>query len=143
MSFHGSCLCGAIRFSVDEAMRPYGNCHWSMCRRATGAAFWTAVPTRSSAVHWLDESGSLRWFESSTDCFRGFCGVCGATLAMRDRAFPEALALSVAVLDEPPANRPAAHQFVDSKCTWLDLYDELESYPGPPPKDSVLDWSAA
>jgi hypothetical protein len=38
-ALEGGCLCGAVRFSVDDAFRYALNCHCSQCRRATGAAF--------------------------------------------------------------------------------------------------------
>ena len=35
----GECLCGAVRFSVEDSFRYALNCHCSQCRRATGTAF--------------------------------------------------------------------------------------------------------
>ena len=35
----GGCLCGAVRYEVEDSFRYALNCHCSQCRRATGAAF--------------------------------------------------------------------------------------------------------
>ena len=35
----GGCLCGNVRFSVEDAFRYALNCHCSQCRRSTGSAF--------------------------------------------------------------------------------------------------------
>ena len=35
----GGCLCGAVRFSVEDAFRYALICHCSQCRRSTGSAF--------------------------------------------------------------------------------------------------------
>jgi len=143
MEYVGSCLCGHARFQVDGPLRPFGNCHCTMCRKATGAAFWTAGPSRLSSFRWLSGNDSVVWYESSPGCQRGFCPRCGSTLAMRDRAFPEAIAFSIAALDTNPSGRPVANQFVGSKAPWLDLTDGLPTYEEAPPSGADLDWSAA
>jgi hypothetical protein len=35
----GKCLCGAVRYSVQDEFKYALNCHCSNCRRATGSAF--------------------------------------------------------------------------------------------------------
>ena len=35
-SISGSCLCGAVRYSVPDEFHAAFNCHCSLCRRATG-----------------------------------------------------------------------------------------------------------
>jgi hypothetical protein len=32
----GSCLCGAVRFSVDGALKPPDACHCTICRKTSG-----------------------------------------------------------------------------------------------------------
>ena len=42
----GGCFCGSVRYSFESDNYPSSNCHCSMCRRISGAAFlsWIAIP---------------------------------------------------------------------------------------------------
>lgn len=35
----GSCLCGSVRYEVEEVPIRFANCHCARCRRATGSAY--------------------------------------------------------------------------------------------------------
>ena len=35
----GGCFCGSVRYSFESYNYPSANCHCSMCRRTSGAAF--------------------------------------------------------------------------------------------------------
>ena len=74
----GRCLCGGVQFRVNGPLRPVVYCHCKMCRRTSGhilAATACALPHLS-----IDQSESLRWYESSAHAKRGFCSVCGSNL---------------------------------------------------------------
>ncbi len=132
----GSCLCSRVRFEVLEPLRPFGNCHCSMCRKATGAAFWTCGPATVSSFSWLSGEDTVAWYESSPGSRRGFCSNCGSTLVMRDRAFPDTIGFSIAALDTNPATGPVMNIFVGSKAPWFDITDALPSYHEVPPHDA-------
>jgi hypothetical protein len=38
---HGSCLCGSIKYSIDDKLELVVNCHCRFCRKAHGAPFTT------------------------------------------------------------------------------------------------------
>ena len=122
MSVKGSCLCGGVRYEVEEG--GFGrvvNCHCSMCRKATGAAFRTRASVRPAAFHWLAGEDLISRYESSPGETRTFCGVCGATLAtfLDDKE----IGLPLGTLDDDPGVRPAAHVFIDSKAPWFEITD--------------------
>ncbi len=39
--YKGECLCGSIKYEVDEIEAQMGHCHCTMCRKFSGAAFTT------------------------------------------------------------------------------------------------------
>ncbi len=133
MAHLGSCLCGRVRFRIEGALPAFGNCHCSICRKATGSAFWTAGPVQASTFTWLSGDGSVRWYESSPGCLRGFCACCGSTLAMQERRSPEIISISVAALDTQPTQGLVANQFVGSKAPWYEITDALAAYDEGPP----------
>mgnify|MGYP001470956216 CR=1 FL=1 len=46
MFVEGGCFCGSIRYKLESNDYPSANCHCSICRRTSGAAFvsWVRVP---------------------------------------------------------------------------------------------------
>lgn len=74
----GSCLCGAIRFTVKAELKPPDVCHCIQCRKHSGHFFAsTAVPRDAVEIVGQDK---LAWCQSSIKARRGFCSVCGASL---------------------------------------------------------------
>ena len=78
----GGCLCGAVRWSSDVALRNVFECHCDRCQRLTGnymAA--TAAPTAELHI----SGATLRWYAPQDDAnvAYGFCATCGSTLFFR------------------------------------------------------------
>jgi hypothetical protein len=128
MSVKGSCLCGGIRYEVEGPFGKVVNCHCSMCRKATGAAFRTraAVPSRSYRL--LAGEALVSRYASSPGEERTFCRVCGATLATFFRDRPEEIGLPLGTLDDDPGVRPSAHVFVASRAPWFEITDDLPRF---------------
>ncbi|KIT14476.1 GFA family protein [Jannaschia aquimarina] len=72
----GSCLCGAIRFEIDEVPGPVTACHCGQCSKSTGN-YAMATPVPWTAIRM---EGTPRWYASSETGRRGFCGSCGSYL---------------------------------------------------------------
>ena len=75
----GSCLCGAVRFTVGAA-KWCGHCHCTMCQRAHGAGYvtWVVVPRDQFAIEAGEDQ--LGRFASSKQGTRSFCKRCGRSL---------------------------------------------------------------
>jgi hypothetical protein len=129
MGLKGSCLCGGIRYEVDGPLGPIVNCHCSMCRKATGAAFRTRAAVASAAFRWRAGQELLARFESSPGEERTFCRVCGATLVTLFRDRPEEIGLALGTLDDDPEVGPVANVFVHSKAPWFEITDDLPLFP--------------
>jgi hypothetical protein len=141
MSVQGSCLCGGIKYRVDGPFGKVVNCHCSMCRKATGAAFRTRAAVPAAAFHWLAGENLVSRYESSPGETRTFCRVCGATLATFFRDPPDQIGLALGTLDDDPRVTASAHVFVASKAPWFEITDDLPQFAegfvateGEPPK---------
>jgi hypothetical protein len=129
MSIRGSCLCGAIKYQVEQdGFGKVVNCHCSMCRKATGAAFRTRVAVATTAFQWLAGEELLSRYESSPGEARTFCSVCGATLPTFFRDRPNTIGLPLGTLDDDPGVRPSAHVYTGSKAPWFEITDELPCF---------------
>lgn len=74
----GSCLCGAVKFEITGPIRPVIACHCLQCRKQTGT-YMSATATKDEYFK-LSEQRGLKWYRSSPEARRGFCGECGSVL---------------------------------------------------------------
>jgi hypothetical protein len=103
---HGSCHCGAVRFTAEAPLRDALACHCSQCRRWSGH-YWSASSVPLDRFR-LTEGRGLRWYRASDIAERGFCAECGASLFWK----PDGewrISFSPAALDGPSGLRTTHH----------------------------------
>jgi hypothetical protein len=109
----GGCLCGAVRYAVRHGtLRPVVACHCTQCRRITGH-YLAATAARRHDFRLLEDSG-LKWYDSSSEARRGFCGLCGSTLFWQAHG-RDYLSIAAGSLDDSSAITTACHIFVANK----------------------------
>jgi len=124
----GSCLCGAVRYSVHGALRDSIACHCSQCRKTSGH-YWSATCARRSDITIEDADGALRWYRSSDRASRGFCQHCGSSLFWQsDDA--DTLSIGSGTLDGPTGLKTLCHIYVDDKSDYVDIAPALAQWPG-------------
>lgn len=126
----GGCLCGAVRYRLSAAPKTSVNCHCSMCRRHSGAAFLTYIAVDRSAFQ--IERGELVGYRSSKDAVRSHCGSCGSPLTFVFDSDPESVWVTVGTLDNPDEATPVENWFVQDKVQWTRLDDAVKAWPGAP-----------
>lgn len=118
----GSCLCGAVRFTIGGELGPVSFCHCRMCRRWHGAPGPYAEARREDVR--FDAPDALQWYQSSSFSRRGFCRHCGSSLFWERLGGPT-LDVVVGALDEPTGLRAEKHIYVAHKGDWYDIADGL------------------
>ncbi|MGA1803540.1 GFA family protein [Rhizobium sp. HT1-10] len=122
----GSCQCGSVTYRVADEFTFAANCHCSICRRATGAAFKPlagiereklCVTSGQDDIQVIDAEG---WHDER-------CGRCGSFLfsVVRDGTFAH---IAMGTIVDDPSIRPTAHIFVGSKAPWFTITDDLPQY---------------
>lgn len=106
--FEGSCLCGAIAYSVECEPQPMGHCHCHTCRKAHSAAFSTVMGVPKSTFRWMQGEDQLFSYESSPGKIRYFCKNCGSQL-IASRESTDYVLIRVGSVDTELAERPQAH----------------------------------
>ena len=124
----GSCLCGAVRYTVADAFAYAANCHCSNCRRTTGSAFKPFAGIERSKLRITEGEDSLMIFGEEA-ANNTHCKVCGSLLfsVVREGAFAH---VAMGTLLDDPAIRPNEHIFVGSKAPWFEITDDLPQYEG-------------
>ncbi|WP_130618799.1 GFA family protein [Dyella amyloliquefaciens] len=125
-SLAGQCLCGAVRYAVQDAFVYAVYCHCSRCRRTTGSAFKPLAGI---------ERGKLSIVEGEADATRfgdeqGYdlhCRRCGSLLysVVREGQFVH---VAMGTLVDEPSIRPDKHIFVGSKAAWFTITDGLPQF---------------
>lgn len=116
----GSCLCGAVRFTVDADLAAPDACHCLACRKHSGHYFVsTDIPKAA-----LQVEGEVRWFQSSEKVRRGFCGDCGSSLFW-DPVFKDWIGVAMGAFDSPTETQVAMHIYVSEKGDYYEIQDGL------------------
>jgi len=122
----GQCLCGAVHYAVADEFVYATNCHCSLCRRATGAAFKPFAGIERDKLVITEGGDKLMIFgdEAGNDTR---CRVCGSFLysVVRDGAFVH---VALGTLVDAPTIRPTKHIFVGSKAPWFEITDNLPQF---------------
>jgi hypothetical protein len=123
----GGCLCGAVRYVVLGDLRPIVMCHCTQCRRMTGH-YLAATAARHEDFRLLSD-GELRWYASSDEGRRGFCGRCGSTLFWQG-AGRDYVSIAAGTLDDGTGLPVACHIFVADKGAYYEIDDRAPQISG-------------
>jgi hypothetical protein len=130
--YQGSCLCGSIKYSIDDNLKWIVNCHCRFCSKAHGAAFTTLLMMPFNRLQVLEGQTLLSSYEVKTlNSLRMFCSQCGTRLYNHSPS-KGMISLVVATLDTDAKLRPIANINVASKCSWHQITDELPQYNSSP-----------
>lgn len=118
----GSCLCGAVRFTVNAPLNPPDACHCSQCRKQSGH-YWASTDVRRTALT-ITGQEKLTWYQSSEKVRRGFCAQCGSFLFW-DPPGREKTAFAMGAFDAPTQTQLHMHIYVADKGDYYSIDDGL------------------
>lgn len=127
--YHGSCLCGQVRYEIDGSIRNIVYCHCSRCRKAQGSAFAANGIVAAAGFRLVNGKDNLTGYESTPGQTKYFCQVCGSPLFSHNTARPDQVRIRLGSLDSAISERPVAHIFATSKANWEDICGDIPQYP--------------
>jgi hypothetical protein len=130
----GRCLCGAVSYTVSGSLRPVIFCHCKMCRRTSG--HYVAATACMLSQLTIEPSEHLRWYQSSSEAQRGFCGQCGSNLFWKPTSGAY-VSIWAGTLADPTGLSGAEHIFVADKGDYYTLDDGLPQFSHNPPSASL------
>ena len=117
----GSCLCGAVRYTVRGDPVHVGRCHCADCRKESGSAFTVYGQWPLDA---FEVSGEISSFDG-----RGFCSRCGSRLLNPVEPGDELVEIRIGSLDEAPFElRPQAEIWVKRRESWIPPVEGAAQY---------------
>ncbi|MGQ0511718.1 MAG: GFA family protein [Betaproteobacteria bacterium] len=122
----GRCLCETVRFTLPDAFTYALNCHCSICRRATGAAFKPFGGIEREKLSIVAGGDRLLKYGGEVD-HDVRCAVCGSFLysvVLEGRY----VHVGLGTLAQAPSLLPTAHIYVGSKAPWHEITDGLPQH---------------
>lgn len=118
----GSCLCGAVRFTVEGELKPPDACHCTICRKVSGH-YYSGTDVPRTAVT-IEGGENVTWYRSSEKVRRGFCSTCGSSLFF-DPIYRNWIGIAMGAFDKPTDTHLAIHIFVADKGDYYEIKDGL------------------
>jgi hypothetical protein len=133
----GGCLCGGVRFEVDEPPISASYCHCNRCQRRTGTAASVQARIVPGSLRIVSGEELVRAFEPEDGFPKEFCSACGSALWSRNPDNPDALGVRMGAFDEDPGVRPSYRQYVAYAAQWEPIPDDgLPRFPERRPPDA-------
>lgn len=121
----GSCLCGAVKFTLEGEIKAPDACHCSQCRKTSGHYFVSTDVARSALT--ITGEDKINWFQSSEKVRRGFCGTCGSNLFW-DPIHHDWTGIAMGAFDGATGTKTEIHIFVEDKGDYYDIADGLPQH---------------
>lgn len=132
----GSCLCGAVEYTVNGDIQSFFHCHCQRCRKASGTGHASNVILASATLTWNSGEDLVRRFKvADARVFENvFCSVCGGRIP-RHSAESSYAVVPAGSLDEAPELEVNARIFTGSSAAWSCTGDTLPAFEKYPPRD--------
>ena len=122
----GNCLCGSVRYEVDQFARGVVGCHCEQCRKTSGHYVAATKATHDNLR--MISAKTLKWYRSSDIAERGFCSECGSNLFWR-RIGEDATSIMAGALNNPTGLALQSHIYTDDMGDYYELHDDVPTYP--------------
>ena len=127
----GGCLCGKVRFELNDDPEVAYGCHCRFCQKATGTAFRSGMRYRKENVS-INDAELKTYIYTSPEHGRSlnihFCPSCGTTVTVTTDRFPEAQVMMLGTLDDPSSIKVEMHMFADEGMKWVSFGEDDTVY---------------
>lgn len=125
---HGSCLCGAVKYSVALIPDKIFNCHCQFCRKAHGADYATMALAKADTLTITDKDDCLSEHQNAIGGFRAFCSTCGTRLMNYAPDKNMYLSVTLSTIDSKIDLSPVANVNLESKASWCEVSESLPNF---------------
>ena len=138
--YHGGCQCTSVRYVVRAEPETLYVCHCRDCQKQSASAFAMSltVPTSSLEITAGELKQWSRPAESGAGVFCRFCADCGTRILHGKDTRPEYVNIKPGTLDDTRWLQPVAQIWTSRAQSWVDLGDQLLSYPAQPPQSDAM-----
>ena len=139
MTIEGGCICGAVRYHIEEETPPCYACHCTDCQSQSGSGWALQMPVPAAKFH-VDGplTSGERTLPSGAVGTVHCCALCLVRLYSTNSARPGIVIVRAGTLDDRASLVPAAHMWTRSKQSWIAIPADARSFDTNP--DSEAEW---
>ena len=119
----GRCLCGGVRFEIDEPLVSASYCHCTRCQHRTGAAAAASGRVVPGSLRVVAGAELVRDYAPEDGFLKCFCSACGGALWSKHPT-DDVISVRLGAIDGDPGIRPQWHQFTAYAAVWEPLPDD-------------------
>jgi hypothetical protein len=133
-TLNGSCLCGAIRYSVRTHVTELRACHCTNCQKISGSGGTVnaIIPSKDFYIVQGTPKRYTKAADSGRVLHRYFCADCGAAIYSQREIAPERVVVRAGAFDNPPPMKLTAHIWTKSARNWDAIDPAAQQVPGQP-----------
>ena len=137
--YTGSCLCGAVRWRLDQRPLAINACHCMDCKKSTGATNVLMLLARNEA---FSSSGETHVYRKRADSRRELdihrCAKCGTRLFHHNLASNALVFITAGTLDDPSWAVPTSHIWVEKISPGVTMQADAIKVIGQPADRQIL-----
>ncbi len=129
-AIEGGCLCGAVRYRIDEeSVPPCYACHCADCQTQSGSAVALQMPVWVSKFSVEGETiEGTRQLPGGAIGTVHTCATCLTRLHTINSSRPGIVIVRAGTLDDSASLEPKAHMWVRSKQPWMTIPEGVRTY---------------
>jgi hypothetical protein len=125
LALTGGCLCGGVRFEIDEPLVSASWCHCTRCQRRTGTPASAQARIVPGSMRIVQGEELVREFDPGGGGWpKAFCSTCGSALWSRSPEDPELRGVRLGAFDSDPGIRPERRLYVAYAAAWDPIPDD-------------------
>jgi hypothetical protein len=137
--YTGGCLCGAVRWRLDQRPLAVNACHCMDCKKSTGATNVLMLLAKSED---FSSTGETQTYRKKADSGRELdihrCAKCGTRMFHRNMASQALVFITAGTLDDPSWAIPTSHIWVEKIAPGVAIRDDAVQVVGQPTDRQVL-----
>ena len=115
---HGSCLCGSIRYKVEDRFSMFFMCHCTQCRKLSGSSNAANLFGSPDSLTWLSGADQTTRYQLDGRAFtKVFCAQCGTAMPYVS-GNGKFLVVPAGSLDDEPTKTPDARIYCSEQAEW-------------------------
>lgn len=124
----GSCLCGKVKYEIENQFARFFLCHCAQCRKITGSAHASNLFGDPEGFNWTAGEKIVKRFDYPNRGFtNAFCGECGSGVPYLNQS-STAIVVPAGSLDTEPKFTSSSRIFHVERAEWDKLADSAEVF---------------
>ena len=128
-TINGGCLCGQVKFTVQDEFFSFKLCHCSMCRKISGSAHVANLFTKPDNIQWLSGEDAISSYDiPNNQVRRVFCSTCGTSLPFVSQSGKIRIVPAGSLEEQPSSMQPEHAIFWADRMPWYDQVHQLQHF---------------